>query len=258
MAPHLLLCATPRSGSTLVVELLAQTGVAGNPDEHLLLWLADKGPAEPSYWLETLQRTVDRGLTPNGVFSCKVMANYFEEAMDRLRVIPGADGLDAWQIAMRAFVEPKIVRIRRRDRLRQAISTYLAETTGVYHMARREGDHDPFLRGALSPRRPDHARDVAFDYDRIRAHLAGIDAGERYWDATFAKHHVQPFEIVYEEFLADRRGQIAALLRFAAVAHDPAALALDEKLERLSNATNERFVALFREEAARRGEAVGS
>ena len=253
---HLLICATQRSGSTLVAELLAQTGVAGRPDEHLLLWLRERHRKEPAFWLETLQRTVDSGSTPNGVFSCKVMASYFAEAMDLLRVIPGGEGLDCWEIATRAFVGPKVVRVRRRERLRQAISTYLAESTGVWHMARRAGASDPFLRGALAPRNDAHAAELPFDYERIKSHLFGIDAGERWWDELLAKHGVRPFEIVYEEFVEARREQIEAILQFLGVAYEPAALQLDEHLDRLSNATNERFLALYREEASRRGERV--
>jgi LPS sulfotransferase NodH len=64
---HDLLCATPRSGSTLVAELLAQTGIAGIPNEHLLDWLPQRDRREPAFWLELLQRTVDAGATGNGV-----------------------------------------------------------------------------------------------------------------------------------------------------------------------------------------------
>ncbi len=250
--PHLLICATQRSGSTLVAELLAQTGVAGFPDEFLLLWLRDRQRTEAAFWLETIQRTVDAGMTKNGVFSCKVMANYFVEAMDLLRAIPGGEGLDAWQIATRAFVGPQVIRVRRRERLRQAISIYIAESTGIYHMARRSGASDPFLRGALAPPRADHGGDVAFDFERIRSHLAGIETGERYWDETFARHHVRPFEVIYEEFVRDRRAQVLAMLDFMRVTYDPARITLDEHLDRLSNATNERFLDLYREEEARR------
>lgn len=252
---HLLICATQRSGSTLVAELLAQTGLAGNPDEHLLLWQREPEGLPAAHWLETLQRTIDRGIGSNGIFSCKVMASYFPAAMGRLRVIPGGEDLTDWQIAERAFLKPAVVRVRRRDRLRQAISTAIAEATGVWHMARRDGERDPFLRGALSPRRDDHARDVPFDYERIRAHLAGIEAGERYWDETFAAHGVTPIEIVYEEFVQDRRAATLALLAALHIEHDPASLVLDEKLDRLSNATNDRFVALYQSESARRTEA---
>jgi trehalose 2-sulfotransferase len=34
MAPAYLVCATERSGSTLLCELLAATGVAGRPEEY--------------------------------------------------------------------------------------------------------------------------------------------------------------------------------------------------------------------------------
>lgn len=249
---HYLLCATPRSGSTLVAELLAQTGVAGIPNEHLLGWLPHRDRREAAFWLELLQRTVDAGATSNGVTCCKVMPETFEAAMSLLRAVPGGAGLDAWQVAERAFLHPRVVRVQRRDRLRQAISLAIAEATGVWHMARREGAVDPFLQGALTPRRDDHAADLPFDYDRIRAHQAGIDAGERYWDELFARHGVTAHVITYEEFIRDRRSQLAAILDFLGIAWTADQLKVDVHLDRLSNATNERFLALFRQEEARR------
>src|ERR1700710_772467 len=89
-------CATPRSGSTLLCALLAGTGVAGKPEEafeHLwstglprqpceyfagggdagilaLLAPTDPGRADRS---DPFPPALERGTTPNGVFGVKLM-----------------------------------------------------------------------------------------------------------------------------------------------------------------------------------------
>jgi LPS sulfotransferase NodH len=99
-------CATPRSGSTLLCRTLAELGVAGVPEEYFearvetgaprrpsdhlrgandlnlpVLLPSDEPPAAPPYsalragedYREHLRRTFARGTTPNGVFAAKLM-----------------------------------------------------------------------------------------------------------------------------------------------------------------------------------------
>lgn len=106
-----LVCSTPRSGSTLVCQALAQSGVAGRPDEHfealrhsgrprrpeeyftgvtdasILDHLTERGigdePAQRSpLWSRTAydrcrEWVFDAGTTDNGVFGAKLMWGYF-------------------------------------------------------------------------------------------------------------------------------------------------------------------------------------
>ena len=109
-APYLI-CATPRSGSTLLCDLLTATGVAGRPEEYFQLlpitgrarhpreylapvWegeiaaiLGERSPVddEPTQLEQRGAATFDEYLeriraiatTPNGVFGAKVMWGYF-------------------------------------------------------------------------------------------------------------------------------------------------------------------------------------
>ena len=72
------ICATPRSGSTLLCECPQLTGVAGVPDEWLLR--SNESLAKGSFSLETtfddpgyFAEIVARSRTPNGVFGVKLM-----------------------------------------------------------------------------------------------------------------------------------------------------------------------------------------
>src|SRR5437870_4346527 len=95
------MCATPRSGSNWLCELLRATGVAGRPDEYL--WYGDY----------SLQRILDEGTGEDGVFGCKLMWDQIDGAQELLNALPGVRYL--W--------------LRRTDKVRQGISYYRALET---------------------------------------------------------------------------------------------------------------------------------
>src|SRR4051794_39995083 len=91
-----LICATPRSGSTLLCELLKATGVAGRPEEYFETLRATGVPRQPRPYFEDVadpavldllspgepvepETAFDpaagrrAGTTPNGVFGAKVI-----------------------------------------------------------------------------------------------------------------------------------------------------------------------------------------
>src|SRR3982751_3375143 len=117
-----LVCATPRSGSTLVCHALKKTGVAGRPEEYfealrhsgrprrreeyflgvgdqsILDQLRGRGVADDAQprsplWSRTaydryLEWAIETGTTPNGVFSAKLMWGYFGDFVSLLRNVP--------------------------------------------------------------------------------------------------------------------------------------------------------------------------
>jgi trehalose 2-sulfotransferase len=114
-----LVCATPRSGSTLVCQALKQTGVAGRPEEYfealrhsarprrpeeyfdgvddpsILEQLGDDGPGPEAHpvpcsrgeYDRYLARAIEAGTTPNGVFSAKLMWGYFDDFVSLVRSV---------------------------------------------------------------------------------------------------------------------------------------------------------------------------
>ena len=166
MAPlSYLVCATERSGSTLLCELLAGTGVAGRPEEYFeflnasgrvrqpreyfadaadpsileLLAPARAAAAGASPWAERLAAARERGTTPNGVFGAKMMWAYLGDFL--------AHGEPEEQLGPLRWVH-----VERRDTLAQAISLWRAVQTAQW----RAEDRDADGRARL-PRRRDRA-----------------------------------------------------------------------------------------------------
>src|SRR3954462_4910517 len=109
MAPDCsyLVCATERSGSTLLCELLGATGVAGRPEEFFEFLNATGRPRQPREyfegvddptlldllppllvplprpaWAQQLGDALERGTTGNGVFGSKMMWAYLGDFVD--------------------------------------------------------------------------------------------------------------------------------------------------------------------------------
>ncbi|MGE0142120.1 MAG: Stf0 family sulfotransferase [Planctomycetota bacterium] len=248
-----LVCATQRSGSTLLCEMLAQTGIAGTPNEYLLQWEEHRTRTEPRFWHEAVDYIKRLGRTPNGVWGCKVMARYFPAMMDCLRNIPEAVGLSDWEIARRAFGDPPVIRIRRRDRVKHAISNYIADLTKVYHMASHGAGDDPFLGQALKPRRDDYNASVPFDRNAIQRYVVKLGREESYWDAQLRDPATRVLTIVYEEFLDRKEPAIREALDFLGIPHRGVAFEFREHMARLYNSVNERFYREYHEGADRSG-----
>lgn len=244
-----LICATQRCGSTLLCEWFDQTGVLGHPNEYLMLWEEYAEREDPAFWELVVQETKDRWRGANDVFGCKVMATTFPKAMSWLRRVPAAKGLGDWDVARLAFHDPAVVRVRRRDRVRQAISRYISLQTGVYHVAADDEVGSDLLGGALESRRADRRRDVHFDFAAIEAQVRQIGEEERYWDELLAAAGVAPLELVYEDFVRDRVGTLRAVLDHVGGDAAAANLEFDERMARMSDGVNERF---YREYYARK------
>jgi len=208
----LLVCATPRSGSTLLCALLEGTGVAGRPQEYferlshsglprqpreyfdgvadpkLLELLAPTDPGAPDR-SDPIPRALADGTTPNGVFAAKLMWTHLLDLADRL-----GRPADAELVADR-FSGPRYVHVTRRDKVAQAVSLWRAVQTRAWRAGEvtETGDAD-YHAGAIG-------------------YLAGqLSDQDDAWRAWFAANRIYPLTIAYEALAADTQGATAAVL----------------------------------------------
>lgn len=181
----IVLCATPRTGSTLACDVLAGTGRLGFPKEPF----ADVaiGACADAWDVPTLDEDPHRYLraaftnatTPNGICAVKLMwddVSRLARAEDRHE----ADVFDC-------FIDPVALLVTRRDRLAAAISQHRAEQTGEWSTAATE--HRP------TPGPP--------DLDRVsRLHDAQHEGADR-WRALVLATAIPWAEVVYEDVAGD-------------------------------------------------------
>ncbi len=221
----LLVCATPRCGSSLLCDALASTGLAGHPEEHfdagLRRTLSGRWNGDgdlDAYLAELFERTS----TPNGVFATKIMVHQLATLGEQL-----LDG---------TFPNPRCVWIRRRDRIHQAVSFEIARQTGLWSQT----GEDPPLR----PRRP------RFDRAAIAARLREIEDAEGTWRSLFSTAGVEPVHVWYEELADDYEGTARRVLAEVGVEVPPDLRLRPRSLTRQAGGVNERWVDRFRQAPA--------
>jgi len=162
------ICTEPRSGSTLLCQLLASTGALGRPDEFFRNGdhCADF-EAAPS----TLEELAARFSTPNGVFGIKVFGAQFDhtersEWIRRLRIT-------------------QFIFLEREDLLGQAISYVRALQTEQF-FAHQEASGQP-----------------VYDAQEIYRHLIQLAESYARWRIFFARNGITPFGVTYERLIED-------------------------------------------------------
>ena len=153
-----LVCASQRSGSTLLVESLKATGVAGRPeeffqylpqtglapqprqwfadvtDQSILSLLAPLVPGAPDARDATQWRAdlLDAGRTPNGVWGGKLMWNQTPLLLERAAELPARSGMDLRAAIADVLGDVAFVWVRRPDVVPQAVSMWRAVQTQVW------------------------------------------------------------------------------------------------------------------------------
>lgn len=238
------LCATPRSGSTLLCDLLIATGIAGHPEsfyrrESIAAWAAehgepsDEGEAFDWIYLEAVRAEGSNG---TGCFGLRLMWSSLPDLSTRLEpLFPGAASDPARLEA--AFGRLRYVYLWRGDAVAQAVSRLKAEQTGLWHRYADGRD-----RERIKPPEP-----AIYDFARLAAFVAESETANAEWDHWFTQQAIVPHRIVYENLSADPRGTLAALL--SALGKDPApAQSVAVRSGKLSDAESAAWAARFREE----------
>lgn len=254
MTPMLsyLVCATPRSGSTLLCQALDQTGVAGHPEEYFeaLRWsglprrpheyfdperhaniverlafrempdgMAKPNPLwHPDTYDQYLAWALERGTTPNGVFAAKLMWGYLGDFAQLLRGIEGMGGRPLPDLLGRAFPGLRYVQITRQNKIRQAVSLWKAVQTQAW---KREAGEE--AKGSPV--------ELVFSFRAINYLVRLLTAHDASWDAYFLGLGYEPLKITYEE-LAESTD--AAIRRVLAYLDIPAPAELVVEAPRLS------------------------
>lgn len=201
-----LICATPRSGSTLLCGLLRSTGVAGRPESYFRrqsvsayadAWgLPQRGDAVTEVD-GFVRAAVAAGSTANGVFGARIMWGTMTELTDALSSARADGPASALELLTEAFGRTRFLHLRRVDVVAQAVSWARAEQTHYWHPG------EEVVAGGQEPH---------FDRDLIDELVHRIDLHEKAWQEWFAGQGLSPFELTYEDLAEDPIGVTEAVL----------------------------------------------
>jgi trehalose 2-sulfotransferase len=261
-----LVCATQRSGSTLLCELLKGTGAAGCPEEFFEATRGTGLPPHPRDYLvglprtgagirddvspsdgplysslagiddyrHHLERTFAWGTTANGVFGAKLMWNQLPELGALAGELPEFARLTTAQLLERLFDGPRYIWVSRGDKVRQAVSLWKALQTRSW----RHGDAGD---GRPAPQ---------YRFEGIR-HLVGrLESDDRGWRDFFSEHGLEPLAISYEDDLErDPDGTIRRVLSWLGVPA-PEGHKTRQPLRRQSDALSDEWIAAYHRDAS--------
>jgi trehalose 2-sulfotransferase len=230
------LSTTSRSGSSLLCEGLASTGIAGKPREYFKPdsekgWFENLGVTGDS---DYLARILQAGATPNGVFGAKVMWHQLLQVTSKLRMIQGTHLRDL-EVPRGAFPDLRYIFLRRRDKVAQAVSYFKAIKSGFWHAI------EP-LEGGERPR-----IDFAFDFEAIDREVIRFTRDEANWCQYFDGWGIEPFELVYEDFPHDYESTVLAILRFLEIPIRSGLRIKPPKLRKLRDGLSEEWAERYRE-----------
>ena len=270
-----LVCATPRSGSTLLCEGLESTGVAGRPREYFeelketgvprrpreYFWglrspdvlrllphdsQLDRSAEQRATWdrddyARHLAASLTQGTTPNGVFGAKLMWSYFPDFLELMRGIARFGGMGDGSLLNTAFPDLRYVFVSRSDKVRQAVSLWRALQTWVWR-----------AQGGSSDERAGGDERAVYSFDAIGHLLDQLRRHEDAWRGFFFRIGRQPLQLYYEDIAGDLEGCVGHVLDELRLERPSGALEIPKRMHRQSDDLSESWVQNYLEDVSRR------
>jgi len=244
-----IICATARTGSTLLCKLLSASGVAGVPESYfhqpsISSWVTAlnlsglETVGEGQVLWAVLKAVRQKGTGGTGAFGLRLMRQSFDFLLGRLDVLYPGLANDRERLEA-AFGRTLFVHLSRADKVAQAVSLVKAGQTGLWHVA-PDGTE---LERTAPP------QEVVYDAEQIEQAfmiLAGFDAA---WDRWFEKERIEPVRVTYEELSANPTGVLVRVLERLGLQRE-AAVGVTPGVARLADETSHKWAERFRSESA--------
>jgi LPS sulfotransferase NodH len=194
-----IIATSPRSGSYLLCEALMASGIAGRPHEYA-------GPADGATWNQFNRfpthaayffQFADLCRSANGIVGVKFMVpQLLEFVTDARRYLRShATPIEALKTLLGTG---RVIRLRRRDRFRQAVSWVRAQQTG-------EWSKNPSADG----------RSIChYDIDALRDAVIQIARQEHYWERFIVEANLPVHHIDYEDLDENYSSAVTRVLSF--------------------------------------------
>ncbi len=262
MTPMLsyLVCATPRSGSTLLCHALDETGVAGHPQEYFEALSRSGLPRRPHEYFDPqrhaniverlafrempdgmakpnplwhpdtydqyLAWALHEGTTANGVFGAKLMWGYLGDFAELLRGIDGNAERPLPELLARGFPGLRYIQITRENKIRQAVSLWKAVQTQAW----KAGDE---VERSVEP---------VFSFRAINYLVRLLTAHDASWDAYFLGLGYEPLKLTYEELAESTDAVVRRVLAYLGIPEPAVPVLQPPRLSVQADAVSEEWV----------------
>lgn len=239
------LCSNPRSGTTLLCDLLRQTGVAGAPESYfrqksLANWCREWAiagevrPMDADFSQEYLSAMRKAGRAGGKTFGLRLMGPDLAFACDWLARIHPSIATDRARFDA-AFGTTRYIHLSRTDKLAEAVSYLRAEQTGLWHSTPGGDDIE-----RIPPTVPD-----GYDAVRITERMEMLCTYDDAWTCWFEAQGIKPLHLTYEALSADTLGVLRKILSY--IEKDPnCAGDVTPGTRRLADETSAAWIAKYR------------
>jgi LPS sulfotransferase NodH len=217
----------------VLCSALWSTGLCGRPDEYL-------GPQTRADYEELwgahgdrayVEHVLDYATTPNGVFSMKVHGEQLQWTHWLRALFPRRRIGDDPFLALAPEVD--FYWVRRREKLRQAISMYTRQVTGRFRL--------------LDAERPPTPVAVPLDYYAIRDLRDEAEEWDRKWVRHFEDAAISPMQIWYEDDIEHGYVDTARAILTAAGIEGASDVEVTSEYRKQADETSKSLERLFRE-----------
>lgn len=188
----LILCMTPRSGSTALSAALSDSKLLGRGGERLSNGALKKFSAArpPTSLADLLHTVIEDSRTQNGVMQIKC---------DLPQLLPFLLDAECLPIIQQA----QMVYLTREDILGQAISRYRGIQTGLWHSTQTAA--------------PTGSLEVPYDFAAIKGQIDRLVQMMAAYERLFAGLNLQPIRITYEQVTQDSQAVMARIAAAMAI-----------------------------------------
>jgi trehalose 2-sulfotransferase len=237
-----LMCCIERTGSSLLAAALGATGVAGRPREYFNPVNRDKELLQEVFGgtpvIEGVSKILTAATTPNGVFGAKLHWNHLQYLAEvvraesscsrkkvnhetpnlsssaallpvatvreslRARSVDSNSLADVYKLFNTKLRDVRVIWMTRRNMVARAVSHFRARRSGVWYQSLRSAKETP------------SSRPHGFDAAEIHEFYCVGGFQEECWLRFFQQQGIIPFQVVYEEFVANYEATIRQVLAF--------------------------------------------
>ncbi len=233
-------CTNPRSGSWLLSEGLGGTTLAGYPREWFNIqeeqqqrarWRLDhKSDLNLTAYLRLIR---SKSTTGNGISGVKLYTSntnwsIFPEGSACLELTPS-------QVLMQLFPEARYIWLRRRDKVRQAISLSIASSTNEW-----------WSIAAISIEKSEGTtQGPTFDPQAIARLERALQRNDANWQDFFQQNNITPLVIDYEDLASDYPATVKAVLKWLGVENADSLNITPPRLQRQADERSEEWVTRY-------------
>lgn len=234
----LLIAFTPRCGSNFLCEQLRVNGI-GEPMEYFQhpfgfvnRQFYDELGVDYDDFGKFLSALIEKK-SANGIFAAKLAWSHKNVLINEIKKKnPSIDNLEDY------FSEPRWLFLRRRDKVSQAISLWMAQKTGVWVAKSRSNPFDG---------------NPEYKFFEILDSLMHISIEDWFWERYFRERKINPLVLYYEDYEKNVKSAILMIARYLNVSDQlglrrPEDVVFSDKILRQRNSYSEEIYRRFEED----------